>query len=216
MDLQGICMKVVFLMATLILSTSCSLLPGRSYYEIMDPNMQEMVMFEPRQDFDVIAGDEGHGYRTEKEVTRRTPASPRDRKNLMREKSLEKELYELELKQSERRMAHYRKNIRHLDGVTEKLYFLRLPTKAERDEYLVSKGYLKSTYNQAISSLAAHGGDISIGMGKEDISKMWGSPERIDIAGNPQMENERWSYYRNGESKLVYFENGRVEGWANQ
>ena len=104
----------------------------------MDPTMEPVAMFRPREDFKVVPGDEGHGYRTEEEVARRTPANATDRKQMMFEDSLEQELYELELKQSPRKLTHYKRNIKYLEGMSERIYFLRLPTMEERNGYLSS------------------------------------------------------------------------------
>ena len=53
-------------------------------------------------------------------------------------------------------------------------------------------------------------------MSKTEVQRIWGSPSRVDVAGNPKMENERWSFYHNGRVKTVFFESGRVEGWEIQ
>jgi hypothetical protein len=41
----------------------------------------------------------------------------------------------------------------------------------------------------------------------------FGRPTRVEVAGNPSYENERWLYSVNGATKYIYFESGRVEGW---
>ena len=41
----------------------------------------------------------------------------------------------------------------------------------------------------------------------------WGRPDRMDVAGDPKFQNERWAYQRDGVTNYIYFENGRVEGW---
>jgi hypothetical protein len=51
-------------------------------------------------------------------------------------------------------------------------------------------------------------------MSKDDVSSSWGKPMRRDVAGNPSQGNERWSYYRNGVLKYIYFAGGKVEGWS--
>jgi hypothetical protein len=182
----------------------------------MDPMMEPVSMFEPREDFKVVPGDEGHGYRTEEEVVRRTPATESERKQMMFEESLEQELYELELRQSPRQLTHYRRNIKHLEGMSERIYFLRLPTMEERDGYLSSKGYIKANFNRNFRELASRRGDVTLGMDKDQVTNVWGEPFRIDVAGNPRMENERWAYHKEGKTKFIYFEAGRVEGWTTQ
>ena len=56
--------------------------------------------------------------------------------------------------------------------------------------------------------------DISMGMSKDNIIGRWGQPSRVDIAGNPINQNERWSYYESGKVRQVFFEAGKVEGWS--
>ena len=51
------------------------------------------------------------------------------------------------------------------------------------------------------------------GMSKSDVMNNWGEPRRVEIAGNPSFENERWLYSVNGATKYIYFESGRVQGW---
>jgi hypothetical protein len=50
-------------------------------------------------------------------------------------------------------------------------------------------------------------------MSKTQVLQSWGEPARVDIAGNPSNENERWLYSMNGASKYIYFEAGEVQGW---
>ncbi len=50
-------------------------------------------------------------------------------------------------------------------------------------------------------------------MSKNDIVASLGKPARVEIAGNPSYENERWVYQFNGSSKYIYFESGVVQGW---
>ena len=53
-----------------------------------------------------------------------------------------------------------------------------------------------------------------LNMTKEDVISSWGRPDRVDIAGKPSYENERWVYRRDGAVKYIYFEAGKVGGWT--
>ena len=53
-------------------------------------------------------------------------------------------------------------------------------------------------------------------MSKVQVIDMWGRPARIEVAGNPSNENEKWAFYENGRVKFVYFEGGTVQGWQIQ
>ncbi len=58
-------------------------------------------------------------------------------------------------------------------------------------------------------------------MPAELVRRSWGSPDNVDVAGNPLYGNERWRFKRYSpspegyrlQSKLVYFEGGKVVGW---
>jgi hypothetical protein len=63
--------------------------------------------------------------------------------------------------------------------------------------------------------------DIVVGMPNDIVRRSWGSPDSIDVAGNPLYGNERWRYKRQMpssegyrlQSRIVYFEAGKVVGW---
>lgn len=209
-------MKSILLISFTLLATSCSMLPDRSFYEIMDPTMEPVAMFEPRDDFDVVSGDVDHGYKSISEAQDRTPPTAINRKRMLFNESLNNELYELEARQTPEQLSHYAKNEQLLESQSEKIYFLRLRTIEERNEYLISRGYIKANFNNNFREMAAYRGDVTLGMDKDQVRKIWGVPYRIDIAGNPSYENERWSYVREGETKFIFFESGRVEGWTTQ
>jgi hypothetical protein len=42
---------------------------------------------------------------------------------------------------------------------------------------------------------------------------MWGRPAQVEVAGNPDNENERWTFFESGSMRQVYFESGSVQGW---
>jgi hypothetical protein len=50
-------------------------------------------------------------------------------------------------------------------------------------------------------------------MKKGQVMASIGRPSKVEVAGNPQDENERWLYHMNGASKYIYFESGEVQGW---
>lgn len=63
--------------------------------------------------------------------------------------------------------------------------------------------------------------DIAIGMPNDLVKRSWGNPDSVDVAGNPIYGNERWRYKRYTpssegyklQSRVVYFEAGKVVGW---
>lgn len=96
----------------------------------------------------------------------------------------------------------------------------RKPAVAEGSEGYKKEETLFGSEDQAdprsrlVTKRSIHGTDIYYGMGKSDVIRAWGKPARVEIAGHPSYENERWSFYEGGEVKQVYFESGRVQGWA--
>ena len=62
--------------------------------------------------------------------------------------------------------------------------------------------------------------DVRLGMQMNDVQQAWGTPSRVESAGDPSLGNERWTYHESplgrqslSGSRMVYFENGRVVGW---
>ena len=45
------------------------------------------------------------------------------------------------------------------------------------------------------------------------VVKSWGNPSKVDVAGDPKNQNERWTFYEKNKVKRVYFEKGLVNGW---
>lgn len=209
-------MKSLLLISFTLLAASCSMLPERSFYEMMDPAMEPVAIFEPRDDFEIVSGDIDNGYKSINEARDRTPPTAVDRKRMLFNESLHNELYELESKQTPEQLSHYARSQQLLESQSEKIYFLRLKTIQERNDYLVSRGYIKANFNNNFREIASYRGDVTLGMNKEQVRRIWGVPYRIDVAGNPSYENERWSYFREGETKFIFFESGKVEGWTTQ
>lgn len=187
---------------------------GRSFLAEMEND--DTRFFEPRNDFPVVAGDTGRDWSTDKEMRARTPASEHDLANDLHSRSLMRELRSLEQSQSEDSLEFYDKHKHQLATTSEKIYFLKLPPH-DRREYLMTRGFIEEPKTQMFSlqqrSIAMKKQDILMGMSKNDVLESWGKPLRVEIAGNPRNENERWLYNMNGSSKYIYFESGQVGGW---
>ena len=206
--------KEFLILTTSLLFTSCSMMPERSYLSQMDESEDEGFMV-PGQDFPVVAGDSGMRYRSRRDVLKRTPSSSLDKEKYYHETYLEDELEQLVEEQPEDLKDHFRNYEYKLSSTSEKIYFLKLETLYERNEYLESKGILTSNSSRSIASSdsAQTLNTIAQGMTKEEVSTYWGQPYSIEVAGNPKYENERWAYKRKGHVEYVYFESGKVEGW---
>ena len=90
------------------LSVSCAdFNVGRSYLSEMDHD--DSTYFKPREDFNVVAGDTGRDWMTDRERRNRTPGSEFDREEDLKLRSLKKELRDLEGVQTEQNLAFYEK-----------------------------------------------------------------------------------------------------------
>jgi hypothetical protein len=206
-------MKLIFILALILICASCGMIPQRSYLAEMEED--DSSFFEPRKDFPVVPGDTGRDFRSKKEWRKRTPASETTQLREREEISLKNELSRLESSQSEGALAQYQIYKPRLGSISEKIYFLQLKSKNERDDYLQARGLLETSAPHAQSMSAIFEQDqITLGMSKEEVQSYWGRPERVDVAGNPNHENERWLYRQNGAAKYVFFEAGKVGGWS--
>lgn len=207
--------QLIFLGFLLTLQTGCSQFhTGRSFLSQMEHD--DSRFFNPREDFPVVAGDTGRYWNTEEDFRARTPASEEEMSEDLMSKSLKQELTQLENLQTEENQELYFKHRHKFQNVSEKIYFLKLPSH-ERMDYLMDRGFVDRPKNQLYTkhdrALAIRSQDILLGMKKEDVLESWGKPQRVDIAGNPRNENERWLYLSNGTAKYIYFEAGEVQGW---
>ncbi|MCE3011791.1 MAG: DUF2845 domain-containing protein [Proteobacteria bacterium] len=205
-------MKTALIILSLTLITSCAFVPERSHLAEMEHD--DSTFFEPRKDFNVIPGDEGISWRTDEVWRARTPADETQLKSEREQRVLDNHLRKLESAQSEGALKHYEQIKPHLATTSERIYFLGLRGRVEREEYLSARGISADTSPLVSRSIASQG-ILNLGMSKSDVQASWGEPIRVDFAGNPQLENERWVYNANGAAKYIYFESGRVGGWTS-
>lgn len=206
-----------FLLATVVtLTSSCALmLPDRSFVDQMET--EEDGFYNPGRDFPLVGGDTGEVRRSREELNRRTPASERSSRYSKEAASLAEELQEKEDKLSESELERYAEDKKFLQTDSDKLYYLSL-SNYERRMYVDSKKLdlkedLQGSRNLALKH-SIHSGEIYLGMEKSEVVSVWGKPARVEIAGNPKNQNERWSFREDGNVKQVYFEGGKVQGWA--
>ena len=208
-------LRSLMALSSLLFLTSCAgFHTGRTYLSEMEHD--DSRFFQPETDFPVVGGDSGRYHHTEAETRDRTPASTHDIAEDNRRRALKQELRELEDTQSDGALEFYEEHKHQLATVSEKIYFLKLPPH-ERKEYMQTRGFLPEPktpdYTKNERMFAVRQQDILLGMTKDDVMESWGQPVRVEIAGNPRFENERWVYNVNGDSKFIYFEAGEVQGW---
>jgi hypothetical protein len=200
-------------LALLMSMTACSqFLTHRDYLSEMEQD--DSKFYSPNRDFPVMAGDTGRTEESRSERRRRTPASAEQLQNERGTYSLNNELKQLENKLSESSFELYDQHKDKLVTTSEKIYFLKLPSR-ERKDYLISRGFLteQKATNYREKMYANRQSSIILGMSKSDVMNNFGKPNRVEVAGNPSFENERWVYKVNGASKYIYFESGQVGGW---
>lgn len=204
------------LLTIALLASGCSgFLPDRSYIEEM--NRESDPMLQAGKDFPVVSGDSGEAYRSREEIKKRTPASERARQQNQEIESIKQELEQKEASIPEELLGKYSKDKKYLPTDSDKLYYLSLDTH-ERVNYIrIKKQDMADDLGKNqdfVQKRSIHGGEIYLGMPKPEVVQIWGKPTRIEIAGNPKHQNERWSFVEDGNVRQIYFENGKVEGWA--
>ena len=215
--------KVFFAMKlTALLSlTSCAgMLQNRSFIDEMDNQNDEF--FVAGRDFPTVPGDSGSAFRSREEIQSRTPASASEMAYRQEMTSIERELYTKEAKLTPYQQKLYSQAQGYLTTSSEKIYFLNL-SDSEKREYLdirSMESYSQSrdtSYGRGLASLQpVYSNTLTLGMSKDQVMESWGRPSRIDVAGNPNNQNERWAFYGNGGVRYIYFESGRVQGWNVQ
>ncbi len=208
--------KLLLLFSTAIALSGCALmLPDRSFIEQME--RENDPFYAPGKDFPVVSGDEGEQFRSREEINNRTPSSARSSKLTRESASLKDELREKEEDLDAYASEKYLKNRKFLISDSDKLYYLSLSSN-EQDAYISTvKTDIKSEIElktNMVSNRSIHAREIFIGMAKTDVVGAWGKPAKVEIAGNPSNQNERWSFVEDGSVKQVYFEAGKVQGWA--
>ncbi|MFL5784064.1 MAG: hypothetical protein ACJ76H_05600 [Bacteriovoracaceae bacterium] len=205
--------RYLFLTSLLALS-ACSEFPtGRSYLSEMEHN--DSSFYTPEEDFPVVGGDaEVKGMSMNEYRKTRLPKSEEDKYADRETQALRQELRALEDAQPDDEREHYNQYKKKLATNSEKIYYLKLP-RSERRQYLQDRGLLESPTRTPASEsgFTARRNEVGVGMTKSDVMVSFGKPQRVEIAGNPSYENERWMYNINGSSKYIYFESGVVQGW---
>jgi len=216
-------LKIILTLFTSFYFSGCAgLLENRTFVDEMDH--QTDPLFVAGQDFEHVSGDEGVPYRSREEVTMRTPASAMESYQRDEVESIYRELAFRERKLNPRDRELYNEVQTYLETPSEKIYFLSL-SPYEREEYLKARridiGPLGASrsYNgsRSMASLApVYNQALNLGMSKDDVLRKWGRPARVEVAGNPAHQNERWSFFENGQVRQIYFEGGAVQGWNIQ
>lgn len=126
---------------------------------------------------------------------------------------------------SKKEREQYSKVLPWLKTDREKIEFLSVPSLEGRQQWVNSKGIWDRTrLPVAEMKELIDAQDIAVGMPQDYVKRAWGEPQNVDVSGNPIYKNERWRYQRfisapdgfKKETRLVYFEGGRVVGWETE
>jgi hypothetical protein len=214
-------MKYLLCFGLVLMSTGCAhLFENRSFIDEMD--YQEESFFTPGEDFQVMSGDSGIPYRTDQEIMERTPLTGRTAEEVRESRSLRQELLRKERKLTPKQGLIYEEASEYFTSISERIYYLDL-TPSERRNYLdlrnvkIDKEFTQGQNpRRGLASLEPLGlkeKEVRQGMTKQDVLESWGRPRRVEVAGNPKYENERWSFVEDGTRRYIYFEGGNVQGW---
>lgn len=210
--------QIIVLLSLIPLFQGCAgMMMDRSFIEEMEYMPEEI--FVPGRDFSVVPGDEGEAYRSYDDIKLRTPLSEREAEQNLESYTLRRELAYKTRRLTARGKMQYREALSYLESDSEKIYFLNLKPD-ERDDYLRARSIATSDSlsqrGRRIASfdqeLIADNG-LTLGMSKDRVIQAWGRPERVDVAGDPRFENERWAFDDGVVTRYVYFESGKVQGW---
>lgn len=206
----------------MMLLASCGMFEHRDFESEMAYDDWNAPFFMPDRDFDRVAGDSDRSYYyDDPQVMRgRTPATAEERQRDSYQQSLKRELFNLENGLDDYEYGQYLKVADDLGTVSQKIYFLRLP-REKRSDYLRAKNIISnnstaSSYRQSPADRVYSPAGVTLGMSKEEVENFLGRPSRLEVAGDPKYENERWTYASGETVRHIYFESGSVGGWTEQ
>lgn len=83
-------------------------------------------------------------------------------------------------------------------------------------------GLIDSSKGSSAAQEATTAG-LTLGMSMPKVKRLWGQPQDVEVAGDPNSGNERWTYLNGLSSRwgtssyrVVYFEQGQVAGWESK
>lgn len=211
----------ILLTGIFLILTSCGqMVTDRSFIREMERETDGFFVAE--RDFEITSGDTGRAWRTRKQIKKRTPASINERKGDLRNRSIKKELAKKVNALSQKDYNHYQSVSDSFKNDSEKIYFLNLSTYEKRNYFLGQRApqlrekrkFETHHFIAAREIASSRERELYLGMGKDELVAIWGRPYRVDIAGDPRNENERWSFKRARERKIVFLESGAVQGWS--
>ncbi len=206
---------IAFAISTIVLS-SCGTLTRSSHSGYSSTtNDYDTDFARENLDRNTMQNDEGArelGYASSRSLT-----DP-ERHNLEEHMELARAEKTLTSKKEKEQYYKYKPMMR---SDSERIKFIEIDSIEGRDRWLAGHGYLDAEKFSSDVQDAIESEDIVVGMTAGAVKKSWGDPAMVEVAGNPLYGNERWKYSKHvstpdgyqAETKIIYFEGGRVAGW---
>ncbi len=125
--------------------------------------------------------------------------------------------------QREKRQYYQIKGLMRNDR--ERIGFLSLPNVEARERWAGARGLVANdeAHSEEVASIIEKN-DVGVGMSQKAVTESWGDPDLVEVAGDPIYGNERWRYSRyvsandgyQKQTRVIYFESGRVVGWETR
>lgn len=155
------------------------------------------------------------GFDPKKEIANEQKQQILERKKL---RELERSL------DTQKERLQYSKILPWLGSDSEKIEVLSIPSIEGRQVWINKNKIWSRAKDLKHFDEIVESQDIAIGMPQDYVRKSWGEPTQVETSGNSIYKNERWQYLKQvstpqgykQESRLVYFEGGRVVGWETE
>ena len=202
----------ILLFITIAALCSCSFIERRTYSRANDPS-QAWQEYEYNK-----RGPLEQEAMRELDLTQKKSLSENERYQVglrMRVNQLEDQL------RSPTEIEQYYKHKPFMASDSKRIEFLSLSDIYQKQSWLEKNVQVPmDKYNPEVEK-AIKTGNLVPNMTRDAVIKSWGSPETVEVSGNPAYGNERWSYPSFGsnnindyeETKQLYFENGVLKGW---
>ena len=122
--------------------------------------------------------------------------------------------------EKEKRQYYFYKPM--LKSDSERIRFLSISSIEGRERYANQLDLVKkfNDFNDHTLKLIEEN-DIAVGMNQQAVRESWGDPDLIEVSGSEVYGNQAWKYTKmvssndgyKKETRIIYFESGKVIGW---
>jgi len=207
-----ICLILInFLQSCGSLDSSRYSFPGQDQYADNSYNV-----YLPNRDFMMVSGDETSGaYESKEKLLSRTPSSLSSA-DLREDQELKRELNSLISIQPQIFADQFRKYEEAFANDSQKIYFLKITSLREREQYLQLRGFQRGDdyrYQTDLLDQEQSGKDAYHGLTPQQVRRLQGSPLSIEVVEGDPQQKQRWAYKvpETNRIRYIYFENGRAQ-----